>query len=209
MDTLIDNVIILGGSGYLTRGWCVYEYIVSSLKGTVVCDEVQDPTFVSLRDWAATQPPVPRNPWRDSFESMQTNHINEMILRHVNQVACVYGKAKFRTEYDHSAVTGLLLEHLKRRLPAKKERQPYLGEWKYTPWTDEDLVQAFVGELAIPSQQTMPIRPFRTNVPDSIEQAVRLRYQIGRMSLAELTNPTASLARAFESLIDQRTGRDP
>ncbi|MGH3900785.1 MAG: hypothetical protein ACRDTA_21585 [Pseudonocardiaceae bacterium] len=80
----------------------MYEYIVSSLKGTVVCDEVHDPTFTSLRDWAATSPPFPVNPWRDSFESRQTNHINEMSLRRVTEVAYVYGKAEFRTEYDNS-----------------------------------------------------------------------------------------------------------
>ena len=59
MDSLVKNVIILGSPDYLTRGWCLYEYIVASLTNQTVCDEIHEPRFVTLRDWASTHPPVP------------------------------------------------------------------------------------------------------------------------------------------------------
>ena len=58
MGELIRSVVILEAPDYLQRGWCLYEYIVSSLHRTTVCDEVQDGRFVTLRDWATTDPPA-------------------------------------------------------------------------------------------------------------------------------------------------------
>ena len=152
MDRIIDNVVILAGDDYLTRGWCVYEYILSSLKHTIVCDEVSDPAFVSLRNWVATKPPIAQNPWRNSWEAMQENYIDKNVLRLVNQILPVYSDAQFRSEHDHSWVTWMLREFLKLALPSKMEEpNPYLGgEWLSKAWTEDDLAQAFRGEMTIP-----------------------------------------------------------
>ena len=152
MNGIIDHVVILSGDGYLTRGWCVYEYILSTLKHTIVCDEVSDPAFVSLRDWVATEPPMAQNPWRNSWEAQQGNNINTNVLRLVNQILPVYSEARFRTEHDHTEVTAMLTRFLKLALPAKMEEpNPWLGgEWQSKAWTEEDLAQAFRGEMEIP-----------------------------------------------------------
>jgi hypothetical protein len=205
MDRIIDNVVILAGDDYLTRGWCVYEYILSSLKHTIVCDEVSDPAFISLRDWVATKPPIAQNPWRNSWEAMQENYIDKNVLRLVNQILPVYGDAQFRSEHDHSWVTWMLREFLKQALPSKMEEpNPYLGgEWQSKAWTDDDLAQAFRGEMTIPRlpagtfDNFARLKPFDTKVPTALADAVRQEYTINRMSLDEVMNPIASLARGF------------
>jgi hypothetical protein len=202
MNGIINNVVILSGDDYLTRGWCVYEYILSSLKHTIVCDEVSDPAFVSLRDWVATEPPIALNPWRNSWEAQQGNNINTNVLRLVSQILPVYSEARFRTEHDHTEVTAMLTSFLKRALPAKMEEpNPWLGgEWQSKAWTEEDLAQAFRGEMEIPD---LPVgglgrlKPFDTKVPASMADAVRQEYTINRMSLDEVMNPIASVARGF------------
>ena len=202
MNGIIDHVVILAGDGYLTRGWCVYEYILSTLKHTIVCDEVSDPAFVSLRDWVATEPPMAQNPWRNSWEAQQGNNINTNVLRLVTQILPVYSEARFRTEYDHTEVTDMLTRFLKLALPAKMEEpNPWLGgEWQSKAWTEEDLAQAFRGEMEIPD---LPVgglgrlKPFDTKVPTAIADAVRQEYTLNRMSPDEVMNPIASLARGF------------
>ncbi|MFF3243313.1 hypothetical protein ACFYWY_06140 [Streptomyces sp. NPDC002870] len=188
MDELIQNVVILDSPDYLTRGWCVYEYITASLKNATVCDEIQDPALVSLRNWAATKPPFPRNLVRDSLESMQSNYINQMALESVNQVLRRYQVARFKTEHDHSAVTGLLQELLKRKLPVKKTAQPYFGEWVSSSWTDDELSDAFNNELEIPTLESIRVRPFNVDVPRTITEAVCRKYKIQEMSWGDRFN---------------------
>lgn len=197
MDQLVHDVVVLDAPDYLVRGWCVYEYIVASLRSTTVCDEVGDERFVALRDWASTPPPVAlTNPWRDSYESQQQNYINEQILTAVNEVLPIYRDAEFQSDYDREVVTRLLIEHLKRRLPAIKESQPYLGEWKTTQWTDERLEPFFAGRGQVPRlESNIPIRRFRASVPSSLEEAVRRRYEIRRFAWWMLLNPLDSLVR--------------
>ena len=196
MDELITNVVILDAEDYLARGWCLYEYIVASLHRTTVCDEVHDPRFATLRDWASTPPPTPvQNPWRDSFESMQQNFINERVLASVNTVLPLYQDAEFQTDEDREVVTGLLVEHLKRTLPSMKEHQPYLGEWKHIAWTDATLAAFFRGEGQVPSLQTIGIERFDTAVPSTLQDAVDARYTIRRYDWRSLWSSLDSLAR--------------
>ncbi len=103
MDDFVRRVIVLEGPDYLTRGWCVYEYIVASLRSSTVCDEVQDGRFVGLRDWASTVPPVTLS-FRDSFESQQQNFINERILAAVDDLLQIYREARFKNDYDRDGV---------------------------------------------------------------------------------------------------------
>jgi hypothetical protein len=189
MTELIKKVVILASPDHLTRGWLVFEYLVASLGADIVCDEVNAPNFIDLRNWTATEAPLPTNPWRDSWESPQSNYINQMVLSAVNRVLPIYSNARFRTEHDSTKVTELLAERLKAQLPARKEHQMYLGEWKYIQWTQEDLAEAFRGEIDIPSDQTMKVKPFQTQVPTTLEEAVARRYKLKKVTWKERTNP--------------------
>ncbi|MFE3450267.1 hypothetical protein ACFXJ8_15150 [Nonomuraea sp. NPDC059194] len=191
MDELIRNVVILDGPGYLTRGWCVYEYLVASLNMTTVCDEVQDPAFVALRDWSSTPTPLALQ-FRDGFESAQQNYKNRKILTCVNNILPIYRDAEFQTEHDHQAVTGLLIKHLQTTLPSKKLYESYLGEWQHKSWTDEEITAAFDGRLAIPNLNELATARFRTNVPDTIVAAAGQRYQIKKTDWVTQLNPWTS-----------------
>jgi hypothetical protein len=111
---------------------------------------------------------------------MQQNYINEQILHTINRILPIYANAKFTEEADRVVVKSLLVAHLKRTLPVKKEHQPYLGEWKMVPWEDSDLEAAFSQKLEWPDQQTMEAQRFEMDVPGSIEEAVRRQYKIKR-----------------------------
>jgi hypothetical protein len=195
MDELVKKVVILASPDYLTRGWLVFEYLVASLASDIVCDEVNDPNFINLRDWVATKASLPTNISRDSWESRQSNQRNKMLLAAVNQVLPVYGHAQFRTEHDTIKVTNLLRKRLKTQLPPRKEHQDYLGEWKTIPWTDKDLEQAFQGKIEIPTDQSMTVEPFRTQVPTTLEEAVARKYKVNAMTWRERANPLRLLSR--------------
>ena len=64
------------------------------------------------------------------------------------------------------------------RLPAKKEYQPYVGEWRTISWTKEELANAFESELTWERLQSASINPFVLNVPRTIDEAVRREYKI-------------------------------
>ncbi|MEV4064687.1 hypothetical protein [Nonomuraea dietziae] len=192
MDKLIRNVVILDGPGYLTRGWCVYEYLVASLNKTTVCDEVHHPDFVALRDWASTPSPFVLS-FRDSFESQQQNAISTQLLTCVNKILPIYRVAEFQTEHDHRAVTGLLINHLKNTLPRKKKHVPYLGEWESTAWTDEEIAAAFYGNMDIPRLDQLATARFRTEVPDTVAAAAGHRYRINAPDLLTHLNPVTPI----------------
>lgn len=179
MPSLLSNVVVLAHPEYLTRGWCVYEYAVACLERAVVCDEVQEPSFVALREWLSTSPPVPVNPFRDSVESMQQNHINGMVLGAVNAILPVYRAARFREEGDEQVVSALLRDALRKSLPEKKRHQPYLGEWAYEPWTDEELQRAFHEPFPVPHGQTFPIARETTAIATTPAQAVIDQFRTG------------------------------
>lgn len=194
MDDIIRNVVILSGPDYLSRGWCVYEYLVSALRGGVVCDEVRAEPFVVLRDWVATPPPFTAQ-LRDSLESQQQNFINEQILRSVNGILPIYKAARFRDEHDSTVVKELLLAHLERALPGRKEHQELQPDWRQHAWSRDELVRAFDDEIPVPQLETLPILRFQTNTPSSLQEAVERRYEVKRLGSLELLNPMSSIAR--------------
>ncbi|MGX7678672.1 hypothetical protein ACSMXN_07215 [Jatrophihabitans sp. DSM 45814] len=195
MREIIRNVVVLASPDYLTRGWLVFEYLVASLGHYIVCDEVHNADFVNLRDWVSTQAPLPTNLWRDSWESQLTNYKNEMVLAAANQLLPLYGQAEFRSEHDATKVTELLVGLLKQALQPRKEHQEGLGEWKSVSWTDEDLEKAFRGEIEIPRNISLPVKPFQTRVPASLSDAVANKYKVNRMTAKELANPLAVFTR--------------
>ena len=196
MGELIRSVVILEAPDYLQRGWCLYEYIVSSLHRTTVCDEVQDGRFVTLRDWATTDPPLALS-FRDSFESQQQNFINERILDAVlNDVVPLYMKAAFQYEDDRAIVTELLMEHLARTLPPTKHSQEYVGEWKTNSWSVERLRPFFAGTGELPSFESgVGIKRFESSVPSNLQDAVGRRYEVKGYGLLDLLDPLDSLGR--------------
>lgn len=202
MDELVRNVVVLGAPDYLTRGWCIYEYLVASLTHSTVCDEIGDRLFVRLRNWSATHAPFPQNPFRDSFESMQQNHINERLLQTVNAIGPMFESSEFTEPADRDLVRGLLIEHLRRRLPPRKQHQEYLGEWTNEQWTDDELAMAFTGELPIPNTQTMATTSFDTAVPADIDGAVAAGYRIAAPSLADAFNPLSGLIGRMSASAD-------
>jgi hypothetical protein len=195
MGELISNVVVLAGPDYLTRGWCLYEYVVAALRGTTVCDELQDERFVRLRDWAGTTPPASWS-FRDSFESQQQNVISARILAAVNEVLPLYEDSRFTNEADRGIVTDLLVDHLQRTLPPIKESQQYLGEWTTKGWTKETLRPFFLGEAELSRlEKAIPIRSFETAVPSTLRDTVERRYEIKRPDWRNALNPLDSLAR--------------
>ena len=189
MPDLISRTVILSAPDYLTRGWLVFEYLVASLFADIVCDEVNSQDFVGLRDWVASRPPMASNPWRDSYESNISNEINGEILAAVDQILPVYRNAQFRDEYDSSTVTDRLTALLKARLAPHKEAQESFGEWVTTGWTDEELAQAFRGQISSSAKRSTMTRPFRASVPATLAEAADQGYRVSTMTLAQQMNP--------------------
>lgn len=194
MDDLVENVVVLADEDYLERGWCVYEYLATTLACTTVCDELADPRFVELRDWVNTPPPASFS-FRDSFESQQQNYIDQRILALVNEILPTFTDAEFRSEHDSSVVHRLLVERLHRALPARRQHLGVGGEWSYRSWSIEELEDVFEGGLPSASdlQTNVGMTRFRTEVPATLEAAGDLGYRIKRMGLWEAVNPMRAL----------------
>jgi hypothetical protein len=193
MDELVEDVVVLADDDYLKRGWCVYEYLATTLACTTVCDELADPRFERLRDWVNTPPPVNFS-FRDSFESQQQNYINQRILTLVNEILPTFTAAKFRSEHDSSVVHQLLVNRLLRKLPARRDHLGVGGEWGYRNWKLEELEAAFDGGLPLGSDlDARPMTRFLTDVPATLDVAADRAYGIKRLGLIDAMNPMRSL----------------
>lgn len=181
MNRLIERVVVLQSPEYVDRGWCIYEYILASLKMSIVCDEINDPVFVSLRNLMATEaPPVPgESVFRPSMQSEIQNRINEDILKTVNYLLPRFQQSRFTVEADRGVVSELLLTQLLAVLPSRKEHVTYSGEWTSKPWTREDLQQAFQQELSWePLQVSHWFHAYQLRVPATIAAAVNTNYEL-------------------------------
>jgi hypothetical protein len=204
MGEIIRNVVILDHPGYVRRGWCLYEYIASCLGGSTVCDEIQDPRFVSLRNWTATRAPASPNPWRDGGEALMSNHKQVSLLSAVNEILPSYKEAEFTVHEDRPLVRGLLTSLLKKKLPPKRSYQPetFIYESSSSLWSDEELQNAFEDRLTWPELGTIPMDPFRVEVPASISEAVKQRYKVTTVepaghAILEMGSPIAELRKAL------------
>jgi hypothetical protein len=182
MNTLIFNVLILASPDFLERGWCIYEYIVASMRASIVCDELNDPNFVLLRNLAASKPPVSLTITGDGMESEIQNAKNQKTLETVNTILPLFNRSKFTVESDREIVRELLVSELVNTLPGKKEYMRYVGEWKTIPWIKEELREAFTSELKWePLQYNQTFKPFEPKVPSSVEEAVANNYKLDEM----------------------------
>lgn len=176
MDGFIDNVLVVSASDYMNRGWCLYEYIAGSLMHRIVCDEVKDPALVRLRNIVATEP---NPPGIGSTHREARNAKDEFVLEAINAILPVFGNGGFTVSADRAIVQNLLIQRLRRTLPRKNEYMPYVGEWKTTEWTEEELAAAFKSELkweALQYDPTIPI--FEPMVPDTVAGAVAAGFSI-------------------------------
>lgn len=207
MTSLVTNVVVLNSSDYAQRGWCLYEYLIASFKVAIVCDEINDPDFVALRQWSATHGPVDLSLKGHSHDSNIQNTISREILEAVNRIRPRYIESAFSVQGDRALVTKLLVEHLVAVLPRRKEYSSgYLGEWIDKPWSTAEVTRAFTeplswdtltareGDSSLSTLSNLP--PSDLDVPTTIEGAVRRRYAVtkpGAMGSLE------SIARVFES----------
>lgn len=182
MNALISNVLVMAAPDFLERGWCIYEYIVASMRASIVCDELNDPNFVLLRNLAATKPPISPRILGSGMESEIQNAKNQRTLETVNTILPLFDNSKFTVERDRQIVRDLLVSELVRMLPSKKEYMQYLGEWKTMSWTKEELREAFTSELKWESLQYSSVfQPFEPKVPSTVPEAVINGYRLDRM----------------------------
>ena len=178
MGELIRNVVVLDHPDYATRGWCIYEYIAACFEGSVICDEIGDPKFAALRDWVATREPIPQRLFHDGAESMVANCKEEAILSIVNEILPSFKAAEFTVDQDREIVQHLLTALLKNKLPPKRYLNPELGESSSSPWTDEELKDAFDKTLQWERLSTMDAGRSRVKVAASLQETVSRRYQV-------------------------------
>ena len=153
-----------------------YEYIAASLTHRIVCDEINDPALVRLRNFVATEPNPPGS---GSTHREARNAKEELVLEAVNAILPAFVNAGFTVPADRAIVQKLPIRRLRRALPRKHEYIPYVGEWKTIEWTNEELATAFNSELkweALQHDPTIPV--FKPAVPDTIGGAVAGGFQI-------------------------------
>ena len=176
MNSFIDNLLVLSDQDYMNRGWCLYEYLTGSLTHRIVCDEINSPALVRLRNLVATQP---NPPGIGSTYREAVNAKNQFILETVNAILPLFDRAGFTVPADREIVQRLLIDLLQKSLPRKQEYMPYVGEWKTMEWTGQELAASFKSKLtweALQYDQTIPI--FEPVVPDNLPAAVAVNYKI-------------------------------
>lgn len=205
MNALIEKVVVLAAPDFLERGWCIYEYIVASMRASIICDELNDPNFVMLRNFAATRPPVSDRFLDSSIESELQNAKTQKTLETVNIILPLFNQSKFTVERDREIVRDLLVSELVRMLPGKKQYVQYMGEWKTICWTAEELREAFTSELKWEQlYYDHNFKPFEPKVPSTVAEAVingyRLDLMTGQNGLTWLTlhDVKTFLARAAD-----------
>jgi hypothetical protein len=219
MGALIRNVVVMDHPNYVTRGWCIYEYIAGCFEGSIVCDEIGDPRFVALRDWTASKAPISQNLYRDGAEALMSNHQAQNIFSAVNEILPSFKASEFSVEQDRAKVKRLLKTLLKRKLPAKGEFIQYFGEASRSAWTDEELEDAFEHQLQWKEMDVISVSPIRLKVAPSISEAVNRRYKIEKDKplihiISEMGNPLAALFRekkedpaVWDAIRARRTGK--
>lgn len=176
MNDFIDNVMVLDDPEYMTRGWCIYEYIHGALTHRIVCDEIADPRLKRLQSAVATEV-VATGMMSTSREAR--NAKNQFILEAVNAVLPAFASSAFTVPEDRKIVRDLLIAKLKQALPPKQEYIPYVSEWKTEGWTEDELAAAFLSKLEWEPLQYDPRTPvFEPKVPSSVEEAVAGGYSI-------------------------------
>lgn len=204
MDKLLRNVLVMQHPEYLTRGWCVYEYLAACLSGHIACDEIGDTRFRTLLQSVLTRAPTAFNEFHDGAEAGMLNYLQESKLHAVNGLLPVFKAARYTQAEDEVIVRRLLLDMLKSGLPAKRNHNPYLGESTTQPWRDEELEVAFDRNLQwepLDSQHCdLANVQMSATLSDAIQRDFRIEVQdpnemLDRM--AQAVNPWAVLYRSL------------
>ncbi|MEO9822883.1 MAG: hypothetical protein ABJF50_00500 [Paracoccaceae bacterium] len=206
MTDLIEDVIVLSAPDFMDRGWCLYEYIVASMRASLICDEINVPELVELRNLAATRVPVPMGTKGGGFETQLKNAKVQRTLELVNSLLPCFRSAEFSVPSDRERVQSLLVSELFRKLPAKQEYDEYTHEWRSEPWTIEEIEDAFSNELKWDYlQYNTGFQPYELDVATTLEEAVRRNYQRDEMPRILSGHGGFSLTRGF--IVDEETGR--
>jgi hypothetical protein len=189
MNNLIREIVIIKSDDYLSRGWCLYEYTIASIHKSIICDTVRASDFENLRNWRSTEPMIDSDRhmevfgWKNTItdRSLRQNYINEKVLESINSIIPRFKNAKFSIHSDKEIVLDNLFKELLEILPMKAEYIPYLSDWTYSSWTEEELRGAFDEPLdTYLGEPTMPIEPNILKVASSIEEAMDENYLLRR-----------------------------
>lgn len=182
MTSVLCNVVVLRSDNYIERGWCLYEYILASLKEELVCDEIGAQEFVELRDIVGTRIPPSSNIRGDSFEASLDNSKSEKIINTINAILPKFEVSGFTVPSDRSIVKGLLVDGLLGVLPAKQTYTPYIG-WQRSGWSREEIEGAFTTPIRYSSgYSTKKLKPKRFPVYEDLDSAVQGGYIIETQS---------------------------
>lgn len=211
MSSLMENVVVLSSADYLSRGWCVYEYLLASLEGTLVCDEIQDERFMDLLRWSRTPAPAPASLFRDGIAGPYANFIQESILHSINRLLPQFKTSSYTLDSDKIRVQKMLRDQLLKSLPTRRLHDPYLGETLSKPWTEKELESAFDTELSWDSMVTIPTQAFDVSLASSIEEGVKRGFQLTTMPSSDWKTTNAlnpQIGKRFENFAQHTSRHD-
>jgi len=212
MTSILCNVVVLRADNYIERGWCLYEYILASLKEELVCDEIGADEFVELRDIVGTRVPPSSNIRGDSLEASLDNSKSEKIISTINAILPKFEVSGFTVPSDRSIVKELLVDGLLGVLPAKQVYTPYIG-WQRSRWSREEIEGAFTAPMKYSSSySTKKLKPKRFPVYGDVDSAVQGNYIIETQpppkNLEELMIRSWDLVDWGATAEDERDKRD-
>jgi hypothetical protein len=181
MTSILCNVIILASDAYIDRGWCLYEYLMASLKEELVCDEVGAKEFVKLRDVVGTRIPPSFNIFKgDSFDASLNNSKSEQIIAIIDSVLPKFQRSNFTIAADRLVVKNLLVNGLLHVLPKKQSHTPYIG-FQESDWSRSEIEGAFTAPINYQSSySTKKLKPKKLPVYDDLDSAVKSNYIINQ-----------------------------
>ncbi len=152
------------------------------MRASIVCDEFNAPDFVTLRNLAATNPPVNFSLKGHSIESTIQNSKNqEYWKRSMRSCRSSAGRSSRRRATERPSrifCCRSLCSSCRRRWNAF----PMVGEWKQSSWTKDELAAAFTSELKWERLQKMEFfAPFEPKIPSTLADAVANGYRLDRM----------------------------
>jgi hypothetical protein len=210
MGDLMRNVVVMQSDDYLSRGWCVYEYLCACLKGTLVCDEIQDERFSDLHRWTSTDAPIPADLFRDGVSGRMTNFIQESVLHSINRLLPQFKAARYTVEDDRTRVRSMLRAELLRKLPPRRMHDPLLSETLSKSWQPDELERAFDSQLQWDDMETATTHPFGVSVAASLGEGRRRSFKrtITQSSDWEMSRAASAVGHLFASKHTERSGPD-
>ena len=140
--------------------------------------------------------------FHDGFEALTQNHIQERKLEAVNDLLPVFKAGEYTQPEDHAIVRGLLKAMLRQGLPSKREHNPYVRESSGTPWTDEELENAFETELKWTALNTISAKPAKVDVASTVKEGNVQRFRVTVRSETEMLSQLSPYYELTKALAD-------